>query len=294
MGKHGGHNKKPGSKAVSMRLSSSDRAVLDVISGGKKGGKTAAVSQLAELWLSLAACAEEIPEDSAIARRLKSLQVLEVAKGLRSLQVLGDEDGDCVLCGSFGHDWRVGADSTCLACKGVGDFLEHDENASGKGMNLFIESKAERLEGDEGRIEISLRGRTVTGHFRTSDETEHECLASGLIRTGLFIDDSEVWVEKIALSDEEKALIPRKTMLSEAFFLLLKEGLEDVFDVEEANAVELLQNGDYRLLSSSGGQSEEFTLPLQAFSEDSDLEDVREELLSAFDKAFSEPELKVV
>jgi len=89
-----------------MRLSGPAIQALDTIAKSHSKSRTWAVELMPELLLTLRACAEEIEPDSPCGQRLASLKVKEIGDRIASLEVLGDEDGDC---------------------KGKRDFLEQSE-----------------------------------------------------------------------------------------------------------------------------------------------------------------------
>jgi len=113
-------------KSKSFRLSRPCRHTLAATSD-LYGSETELIELLPELLLTLAECAKHISPETALGRRLESLKVSEAARSTATLEVLGDDEGDCTLCGSTGYDFRVGPDCNCIACGGVGDFLEHPD-----------------------------------------------------------------------------------------------------------------------------------------------------------------------
>jgi len=113
-------------KLKSFRLSRPCRHTLAVTSDLYRS-ETDAIEMLPELLLTLAECAKHINPETTLGVRLESLKVAEAARAIAALDVLGDDEGDCTLCGSTGYDFRVGPDCDCIACDGVGDFLEHPD-----------------------------------------------------------------------------------------------------------------------------------------------------------------------
>lgn len=115
--------KKYQGRRVGLRLSGPARKTLGEMGRAHAQTRTWAVEAVPEMILTLRACAEVIDPDSALGKRLASLKVEELGDAIACLEVLGDDDGDCILCGSSGYDWRSSVDNDCLACKGKGSFL---------------------------------------------------------------------------------------------------------------------------------------------------------------------------
>lgn len=122
----GGWNKKKNGKTFKRTLSGLAIRTLKVI-GEFHRSQAQAVEMSAELWLTLSE-AQEIIEGVApehpLLKRLDSLKVGEIADALKTSEVCGDEEGDCLLCGASAYDWRIGIESNCLACGGKGDLLD--------------------------------------------------------------------------------------------------------------------------------------------------------------------------
>lgn len=124
--KGGGWNKKVGGKDFKRRLSGLTLRSLKVI-GEVHDSQAQAVEMTPELWLTLRECQKIIKgvdPNHPLLKRLDSLEVGKIADSIKTLEICGDEDGDCLICGSSSYDWRIGPGSVCLACEGKGGFLD--------------------------------------------------------------------------------------------------------------------------------------------------------------------------